>query len=82
MKVNLMLFLHSKKLGKPFLVKFSAHENRFFVIFSGRPCMYEDNLGGQENITFVQRKKKKLWKRKDNENTSLGICNNYFCLSM
>ena len=43
--------------------------------------MYEDNLGGQENITFVQRKKKKLWKRKDNENTFLGICNNYFCLS-
>ena len=74
MKVNLSLFLHSKKLGKPFLVKFSAHENRFiFVIVSGRPCMYEDNLGGQENITAVQRKKK------DSVNT--GICNNSFCLA-
>ena len=55
-----------KKTEKPFLVKFSAHKNRFiFVIFSGGLCMYVDNLGGQENITFVQRKKKKLWKRKD-----------------
>ena len=39
---------------------FRAHENRFIsVLLSGRPCMYEDNLRGQENITVVQRKKKK-----------------------
>ena len=65
MKVNLSLFLRSKKLGRPFLVEFSAHENRFiFVIFLEDPVCMRTTPEGKKTLLLFNEKKRNYGKGK------------------